>query len=369
MVTPTPTVKGRFSPASTDCEPYREWTVTAMPPVTRPLRAALLSFSLASLAPADAAELPSPWNEAPLETLGDGHRVREGHVASAEDLAADAGEAAAGRVIGARAAHAALLRADAARQDGSAGSAPAGASTRSGRDRHTEATWLADVGILLTGDPDGDGYYGAVELSIDVDTEGVSRDVYAAIDLTEPSGGLTVAHTTRTFTVRGHSSNDAYRVEIELLDNHRAAERDVRIEIRDSWSDALLDAVSPRELASLGNLPLESERSPAPIRDAAHAPPAHTDYALGVLLTGSGHGSSSHSSGGYLAGNYASGRYGSSGYSSLGYSSDSYVSGYAGAAGPLVAFVLLGAALARRRPAATACRERHTARRKGKASL
>jgi len=313
---------------------------------------ALLSPALAAATPAAAATLAadpqaaSAWSEAPLETLDDGHRVREGHVAPAEAIAADAREAAAGHNVGATAAHAVLLGVDAEDHAEAPNPSSDGVTLRSGRDRYVEATWIADVGVLLRGDTDGDRFFGAVELSIDVDTESVEREVYAAIDLIEPDGTLTVSHVTRNFTVRGNSSNDAYRVEIELLDNHFAGERDVYIEIRDSWSGTLLDSVSPFELASLAALPLESERPFRPVRDDGPHPDGGSDYALGVLLTGSGN-------------SYSSGSYSSGSYASTGYASDSYVAGYAGSAGPLGALVLLGAALGRRRSRDVARRERN----------
>jgi len=282
------------------------------------LAAALLVLPLAGNA--------ATWTEAPFETLGDGHRVREGHTADPADIAADAERAAAGVVIGRTAAHDALLRTrpspDTSRPDdrraGESRTADPYFATRLDDD-----TWIADVGVALYRDTDGDGFYGAVDLSIDVDTSGAERAVYAIIELMEPDGTLTLSHVTRTFTIRGNATSDEYRIEIELLENHPAAYRDVRIDVRDAWSDVRLDGISAFDFASLRSLPLESERAFGPVDDGVRHPPGRSDHALGVLLTGS-----------------SSGRH--DGYG------NGYVAGYAGAGGPLGVLALLVVAIGRR---------------------
>ena len=282
-------------------------------------RAAALALALPLAAPAAAA-----WTEAPFETLGDDHRVREGHASPLEERAADAERAAGGALVGATPAHDALRAVDPV----PSGPLPGVARNAAREGTHPpfarpyrEETWVADLGVLLRRDDDGDGFFGAVDLSIDVDTTALEREVYLVVDLREPDGFLTLSHVTRSFTVRGNATSDAYRLEIELLDNHVAAYRDALIEVRDAWDDTLLDTVSSHGFASLAALPLEAERRYGPVDDARH-PTEQSDYALGVLLSGS----SSHDRHGH---------------------GDAYVAGYAGAGGPLGALVLLALTLGR----------------------
>ena len=282
------------------------------------VRAAALA--LASLALPFATPVAA-WTNAPFETLGDDHRVREGHASAPEERAADAERAARGELVGKMPAHDALRGTDPI--PGTARNAARGDAHPPFAGPYREETWVADLGVLLRRDDDGDGFFGAVDLSIDVDTTALEREVYLVVDLREPDGYLTLSHVTRAFTVRGNATSDTYRLEIELLDNHVAAYRDALIEVRDAWDDTLLDTVSSHGFASLAALPLEAERRYGPVDDDGRHPTEQSDYALGVLLTGS----SSHD------------RHGDG---------DAYVAGYAGAGGPLGALVLLALTLARR---------------------
>ena len=199
------------------------------------------------------------WGETPLEIVGEGHRVREGYVAGAAELAADAERAATGTVIGASPALDALARRSAERGDAAGTHRAEPGAERSGHRHGYADVWLADVGVLLRGDRDGDGFFGSFELSIDVDTDDRDREVYAAIELSDGYGGAALRHDTASFAVYGSSSGDEYRVEFELLENHPAGYRDLRIEIRDAYDGWLLDEASAHTFSSLAALPLESE--------------------------------------------------------------------------------------------------------------
>ena len=268
--------------------------------------------------------------DASLETHGEDHRVREGLVAAPEQIGADAERAAAGVVVGATPAHAMLRRTLADPLAPSSTGAREVAETRS----REQATWIADLDVLLRDDTDRDGFYTTLELSIDVDTDGVERDVYAVIELTESGGGLTLRHTSATFTVRGYATSDIYRLEIELLDEHVADYRDAHVEIRDAWRGDLLDQASPWSFATLSALPLESERGTGYVHD--DDPYAADRHGVSFVFGGG----SSYGSSTQVRENGA------------------VVAGYAGAAGPLGALALLAAlafrhgrrSSARRRP-------------------
>lgn len=267
----------------------------------------------------------------PFETRADSYRVREGHFADADDRTRDAEVAAAGRVVGATPAF------DAAVQTFlTARALPDGShdplQTRSNDhgqydDTWYGDTWIADLGTLLRGDRDGDGFFGAVEFTIDADSDAVSQDVYAVIELIDADNILTVRHETATFTLYGRASSDAYRIEIELLQNHAAGWRDGRVELRDAFDGSLLDEVTAYTHATLAALPLESEADDFPRDDDWDDSDVDTHhpggYAGGFTLTGSAHGES------------------------VVHGEDTYVAGYAAASTPLSLLALFGLALGR----------------------
>lgn len=233
--------------------------------------AALLAALLWPLASARALAEPDPEvleDQAPvLETLGERHRVREGRIGEPEAFDADAALAAGGTVSG----KTPLLE----------------ALPRWRLDTYGE-TWIADVGLLLPGtlDRDDDGFFSGFELTLDVDTELSSLDVYAVVELTDSAGFVTLAHDTADFRVHGYSSADRYRVEVELLQGHDAGYRDLRIEVRDARDGQLLDQVSAHEFRNLAALPLESERGGFADDDPYHADGRPVDHGDGAFVAG-----------------------------------------------------------------------------------
>ena len=254
--------------------------------------------------PSPAAPDPSGeprWAETPLVTEGDAHRVREGHVAPTSARDADAALAAGGTVVGASKAFEALARRHRAND-------PHHPHYRDGD------VWIADVGLLLRGDRDADGFFGGFELTVDVDTEDGYREVYAVIELSDLDGTVSLRHASGSFSVHGHSVVDEYRIEVELLQNHPAGYRDLRVDIRDARDDRLLDEITPRGFPLLAALPLESEDGRF-VDDVPYPddPPPASGGAVGAAV---GH-------------------------------EDAYVAGYAAANGPLGAIALLALAAAR----------------------
>lgn len=185
------------------------------------------------------------FGDAPFETHGETLLVREGHVADAAALDALAFEV---------------------------GSAP----QRRGTEAHhpflqgyPDEVWIADIGTLLYDDLDGDGFFGAFGLTVDVDVEHGRREVYLTVLLLDGFGAILLSHETREFEIYARSAGDGYRVELELLDGYAAGYRDVRVEVRDAHHGTLLDAVDAHEHAALAALPLEAEfRGGRPLDDS-----------------------------------------------------------------------------------------------------
>ncbi len=126
--------------------------------------------------------------------------------------------------------------------------------------------WINDIGTLLYADPDGDGYFSGVSLSIDADTTYHSFEVFAAIDIISSSSDLQSTrrerlHTTRTFDLFGRSFNDEYRVDIDLVRNYSPDTYALEVALFDAHTSQQLDRVSGNEFRNLHNLPLESEEN------------------------------------------------------------------------------------------------------------
>jgi len=256
---------------------------------------AMLTTILLGLSMPVLAEAEPPFAAEPLETLGDDYRVREGHVSPVALRSSDAETASRGVVAGAAPAlyKSLLLR---------------------GYD-----VWVADLGAWLHGNRDGDSFFSAVEFTLDVDTESVTEDVYAVITLTDAAGYLTVEHVSATFSLFGRASSDAYRIEIELLQNHAPGYRDAYIEIRDAFDGRLLDNLTPYDHAALADLPLESrfDDNLSHIDDGFG--PDHPDSS-GIVGGFAFTGSSSHQD----------------------HEDDTYVGAYAGGTAPLALLLLFG---------------------------
>lgn len=131
---------------------------------------------------------------------------------------------------------------------------------------HTTDVWIDDVGTSLFSDQDHDGYFGGFSLSFDVDTNWGNRDIYATIYLQLGVNPAEKFHTTEIFTIYSRSGSDVYRVDAELIDNYRAGEYHVQIDIHDAHNGDVLDSVDSGSFRNLRNLPLEAEPHGSSIR-------------------------------------------------------------------------------------------------------
>ena len=126
-----------------------------------------------------------------------------------------------------------------------------------------DIAWLSEVGTLLFNDSDGDGYFSGLSLSLDVDSEFSSVDVYATIDIQSalsPNRFFNERlHTTRTFTVYGRILSDEYRVDIDLISNYSPDIYDLQISLVDAYSHEILDRVDAQDFRNLSSLSLESQ--------------------------------------------------------------------------------------------------------------
>lgn len=151
------------------------------------------------------------------------------------------------------------------------------------RRRYSDETQVVETGVRLSRDDDRDGYYSRFNLEIDVDTRD-QLEVYADIYLQLESESPRWLHSTRSFHLYGNSDSDEYGLEVTLTDNFPAGHYDLIIEIRDAWSDQLLDSVSEAHFRNLGSLPLEDESYRGPRNDGSALVVEYTGATTPIFL-------------------------------------------------------------------------------------
>ena len=119
--------------------------------------------------------------------------------------------------------------------------------------------------VALRADRDGDGFYHAFDLTLDVDTDSGEAWVYAVLSVSYQGGPWNVLHTTGDFHLIGHRADDAYVVEVNLDSGYPSGDYDLLVELYDADSGAWLAGWGPAERSALAALPLEDAgRDPLP---------------------------------------------------------------------------------------------------------
>ena len=124
---------------------------------------------------------------------------------------------------------------------------------------HDDDAWITDIGTLLYGDRDRDGYFTWFGLTIDADTWLSVSEVYVSIDIQRSFAPRERLHTSNVFSLYGRSLSDDYRIDIDLVQNYPAGNYDLTVNLHDAYDGHLLDTVSADEFTNLSGLPLESE--------------------------------------------------------------------------------------------------------------
>ena len=161
----------------------------------------------------------------------------------------------------------------------------------------SDQAWINDIGTLLYADPDGDGYFSGISLSIDADTPYSSFEVFAAIDIiTLPSQSQDALTerllTTRNFDIYGYSGSDEYRVDIDLVRNYSPGTYALEVTLFDARTERLIDRVGANDFRNLRNLPLESEDNDTFFTPVSERPiePANDDIRVSEYAGGTGFG-------------------------------------------------------------------------------
>lgn len=125
-----------------------------------------------------------------------------------------------------------------------------------------DSAWIYDVGTLLHGDNDGDGYFSGISLSIDADTAYLSYRVFINIDITPIGSNRSERlHTTYPFYIYSNSFTDEYRVDIDLVQNFDPQLYDLSISLVGDGNGIIVDQVSANDFRNLRSLSLESENN------------------------------------------------------------------------------------------------------------
>ena len=122
-----------------------------------------------------------------------------------------------------------------------------------------DRAWINSVGTLLYSDPDLDGFFSGISLSIDADTRFQSLELFATIDIIDELNVTERLLTTRPFHIYERRLSDEHRVDIDLVQNFFPGDYDLLISIVEEGNNRILDSVSARDFRNLRALPLESE--------------------------------------------------------------------------------------------------------------
>ncbi len=119
--------------------------------------------------------------------------------------------------------------------------------------------------VALRADRDGDGFFHAFDLTLDVDIDNGEAWVYAVLSVSYQGGPWNVLHTTDDFHLIGHRADDAYVVEVNLDSGYPSGDYDLLVELYDADSGEWLTGWGPEERSALAALPLEDAgRDPVP---------------------------------------------------------------------------------------------------------
>ena len=108
-------------------------------------------------------------------------------------------------------------------------------------------------------DDDNDGYYHALEVVFDADTDFVAADVFARLYLSLEGGPWEHYFTTNAFTLFGNSADDYYSVETELAEGYPTGYYDVLIELYDADYGDFVASLGPSDTDEQIDLPLEDQ--------------------------------------------------------------------------------------------------------------
>jgi hypothetical protein len=119
--------------------------------------------------------------------------------------------------------------------------------------------FVYDADVTLLYDDDGDGFFHGLEVSFDADTTEFATTVYARLYLRRFDEPWSMYFQTPAFSIFGTSPDDDYFVITELLTGYPRDLYDLRIEIYEAGTDALLTSFGPWDSAVVSQLPLEAE--------------------------------------------------------------------------------------------------------------
>lgn len=136
---------------------------------------------------------------------------------------------------------------------------PTASSTTESHALHLDdRAWINDIGLLLSGDLDGDGYFSSLSLSIDADSTYSRYEVYVIVNLINEFNVAERFHATYDFDVYGRSFSDDYRIDIDLRQNYTPGIYDLQIILVDANDNRVLDEANANSFRNLRSLPLES---------------------------------------------------------------------------------------------------------------
>lgn len=116
---------------------------------------------------------------------------------------------------------------------------------------------IYNVDADLISDFDYDAFYHRFSITIDADTLYNSAYVYAKIYLSYEGGPWSYITSSNAYHIYGDSAADAFTIETELTDGFYAGYYDVRIDLYDGDTDAMILSYGPSDNSSISALPLE----------------------------------------------------------------------------------------------------------------
>ncbi len=125
------------------------------------------------------------------------------------------------------------------------------------RESLDDIVWFYQVESEISQDLDQDGYYQNLSLTMDLDTQFVSQDVFVDILLFNSVGEVELSYSSDIFNLNGDSELDAQTFDFQFFESFPTDYYQIQIEVYDAYNLELRAVANETNMVALLDLPLE----------------------------------------------------------------------------------------------------------------